>query len=102
MQDTRMRKGMKAPELIAESLQLLGTAKLFFMHGGDWFRGGSTIHKHLYCFAHSLIWRLTPWLMRFPKGEAAPTSAAYYEKLCGMPNIVATVDGTHVCMRKPP
>ena len=40
MQDTRMRKGTKALEIIAESLQWLGTEKPFFSHGGDWFRGG--------------------------------------------------------------
>ena len=60
------------------------------------------MHKHLYHFAHSIVWRLTPWLMCFPVGEAAYTSAAYHEKLCGMPYIVATVDGTHVCIRKLP
>ena len=56
------------------------------------------MHKHLYHFAHSLIWRQTPWLMRFPVGEAARTSAAYYEELCGVPNIV----GTHVWIKKLP
>ena len=60
MRDTRMRKGLKAPEIIVESLQLLGTAKPFFTHGGDWFRGGSAMHKHLYHFAHSVVRRLTP------------------------------------------
>ena len=96
MQDTRMHKGIKAPEIIAELLQLLGTVKLFFTHGGDWFRGGSMMPKHLYRFAHTVVWRLTPWLMHFPMGEATLTSAAYYDKLCGMPNIVATVDGTRM------
>ena len=77
MRDTRMRRSMKAPEIIAESRQLLGTAKPFFTHGGDWFRGGSTMHKHLYRFVHSVVRRLTPSLMRFPVGEVTRTSAAY-------------------------
>ena len=55
MQDTRMRKGMKEPEIIAELLQLLGTAKSYFMYGGDWFSRGSMMHKHLYHFAHSIV-----------------------------------------------
>ena len=80
MQDTRMCKGMKAPEIIAELLQFLGTAKLFFTHGGDWFRWGSTMHKHLYHFSNSIVWRLNPWLMCFPVGEASCTSAANYNK----------------------
>ena len=81
MRDTRMRKGLKAPEIIVESLQLLGTVKQFFTHSDYWFIGGSMMHKHPYNFAHSIVWRLTPWLMHFPVGEAACTSAANYEKL---------------------
>ena len=55
--------------------------------------------------SHCLVYLHLPFStshMHFLVGEAVHMSAAYYEKLCGMPNIVATVDGTHVCIRKPP
>ena len=81
---------------------VVGYSKAIFTHSGDWFRGLSMMHKHLYHFAHSVVWRLTPWLTCFPVGEATHTNAAYYEKVCSMPNIVATINGTHVCIRKPP
>ena len=49
MQDTRMRKGMKVLEIIAELLQMLGTAKPFFMHGRDWFRLNEAKSFVLFC-----------------------------------------------------
>ena len=83
------------------TLEIMGSSKGIAIAGGNWQRGGSTTFKHFYRVVEAILVGLRPTYLTFPTGIAAKESAAEYKKLCGVPNIVVAVDGSHVKMRKP-
>ena len=101
MGDTFSRPGVKGEEIIAWSLAFLASDKSFASHGDDWKRGAATVHKHFHRFVRAVNHHLLPMLFYFPRGARAIESAAGYQQMCSMPNIVVTIDGSHVPIKRP-
>lgn len=57
--------------------------------------------KALYRFVDAVNNLLRPHLIKFPTGQAAVNSANEIKKICGVPQIVGVVDGTHIPIRRP-
>ena len=100
MGDSFSRPGVKGEEIIAWLLAFLASDKSFASHGDDWKRGAATVHKNFHRFVRAVNHHLLPMLFYFPRGARAIESAAGYQQMC-VPNIVATIDGSHVPIKRP-
>ena len=101
MGDTFSRPGVKGEEIVAWSLPFLASDKSFASHGDDWKRGAATVHKYFHRFIRVVNCHLLPMLFYFPRGAMAIESAAGYQQMCGVPNIVVTIYGSHEPIKRP-
>ena len=101
MGDMFSRPGVKGEEIIAWSLAFLASDKSFASHGDDLKRGAATVHKHFHRFVGAVNHDLLPMFFYFPRGARAIESAVGYQQMCGVPNIVSTIDGSHVPIKRP-
>ena len=101
MGDMFSRPGVKVEEIIAWLLAFLASDKRFASHGDDWKRGAVTVHKHFHRFVRAVNHHLLPMLFYFPREARAIESAVGYQRMCGMLNIVATIDGSRVPIKRP-
>ena len=81
--------------------RFLASDNNFASHGDVWKRGAATVPKHFHRFVRAVNRHLLPMLFYFPRGAMAIESAAGYQQMCGVPDIVATIDGSHVPIKRP-
>ena len=101
MGDTFSRSGLKGEEAIAWLLVYLASNKSFASHGDDWKGGSAKVHKYFRRFVRAVNYHLLPFLYYLQRGASTIESAAGHQWMCGVQNIGATMDGSHVPIKRP-
>ena len=83
--DTRFQTALKGDERIALGLSVLNGSKHFGSGSYDWERGKTTMWEAFYLFVDSVLDRLRPLVLRFPRGERAIELARRFEEEYGIP-----------------
>lgn len=100
-QDTRFRPGIRGEERIVLGISVLTCSNRFATGSNLWERGKSTYHESFHRFINAVVEVLVPRLIRFPTGNTAQRSAAEFLEMCGLPNCVGVVDGSHFPVNRP-
>lgn len=92
---------MKTKERVALGLSVLTQSRRFSGGSDDWERGKTTYWEAFYKFIDAVCAILVPVFIQFPTGDRAKRCAREMQRMIGLPNIVACVDGTHIPITRP-